>query len=357
MTNKIKLALLGCGDVAHRDYLPEFHRIADRAEIVAVCGRGRERAEFTAGKYNIPRVYTDYTKMLAETDAEAIVNLTPVQLHYETNLACIQAGKHLYTEKTAAADNTQARHLEREAAARNLTFVCAPCDMVWPQIMLAQRLLKEGAIGEVHSARGIGHGGVPPWAGFPSDPSPFFAKGGGPHRDMGVYPLHALTGLLGPVKQVKAMSAKAQAGFTIGDGPFAGKHVPMEEDDTWLILLNHGNGVISSVEANNSVQSSKAPQLELFGLKGTIALNIIDCAAPIDMLQTDKGWEWQVVEAPHERAGGPDHILGVQHLIECLQAGKTPVLSIAHAAHVIEILDAAATSSATGNAVTINSTF
>ena len=40
----VRLAILGPGDVAGRDYLPEFHRIADRAEIVAVCGRGEERA-------------------------------------------------------------------------------------------------------------------------------------------------------------------------------------------------------------------------------------------------------------------------------------------------------------------------
>ena len=31
----------------HRDYLPEFHRIADVREIVAVCGRGEERARAT----------------------------------------------------------------------------------------------------------------------------------------------------------------------------------------------------------------------------------------------------------------------------------------------------------------------
>ena len=36
---KLKLALLAAGDVAQRDYLPEFHRIADRAELVAVCAR------------------------------------------------------------------------------------------------------------------------------------------------------------------------------------------------------------------------------------------------------------------------------------------------------------------------------
>lgn len=353
--NKVKLALLGCGDVAHRDYLPEFQRIADRAEIVAVCGRGRERAQMTAAKYSIPRVYTDYVAMLDETEAEAVVNLTPMQMHYETNLAILQAGKHVYTEKTVATDAQQALHLEREAEQRGLTIVAAPCIMVWPQVVLAKHMLDAGKIGEVHSARGLGLGGVPPWAGFTSDPSPFFAAGGGPQRDMGVYPLHALTGLLGPAKRVTAMSTKAQAdGFDIGDGPFAGAHVPMVEDDTWLMLLDHGNRVITLVEANNSVQDTKAAQLELFGLKGTLALNLIDGSAPLHILSNGT---WREVAVPHARASGPDHIRGVQHLIECLHDGKRPVLSIEHAAHVVEIIDAAAIASREGKTISLATTF
>jgi len=354
MTTKIKLALLGCGDVAHRDYLPEFHRIAETAEIVAVCGRGEARAKLTAERYGIRHVYTDYQTMLAETEADAVVNLTPMQMHYETNLACLQAGKHVYTEKTVTSTAQQARHLADEAKQRNLTLVCAPCIMVWPQILLAKKLVDEGAIGEVHSARGLGYGGVPPWAGFTSDPSPFFATGGGPQRDMGVYPLHALTGILGPAQRVTAMNARAQASFVIGDGPFVGKTVPLEEADTWLMLLDHGHGTISTVEANNSVQDTKAAQLELFGLKGSIALNLIDGAAPIHLLQTSPKWEWRDIEVPHARAGGPDHILGVEHLVNCLQNHTSPVLSIEHATHVVEIIERAGIAAAQGQTMNMN---
>ncbi|MCS6849205.1 MAG: Gfo/Idh/MocA family oxidoreductase [Anaerolineae bacterium] len=355
MTKKVKLALLGCGDVAHRDYLPEFHRVAAHAEIVAVCGRGRERAQMTAERYGIPAVYTDYVKMLAETDADAVINLTPMQLHDETNLAVLRSGRHLYTEKPVASGLHHALRMKQEAEARGLTIVCAPCVMIWPQVALARQILESGEIGEVHSARGLGLGGVPPWAGFTSDPAPFFAAGGGPQRDMGVYPLHALTGLLGPVRRVTAMSTKAQPeGFVITDGPFAGKRVPVEEDDTWLMLLDHGNRVITSVEANNSVQGTRAAQLELFGLKGTIALDLIDGSAPVHVLS--KG-VWREVPVPHERASGPDHILGVRHLVECLRHGVRPVLSIAHAAHVVEIIDAAARASRSGAAQTLTTTF
>src|SRR5262245_31398652 len=100
--DKIKLALLGCGDVAQRDYLPEFHRLADRAEIVAVCGRTEARARQVAEQYNIKRWYAGYEQMLAETEAEAVINLTPIALHLETTLAALEAGKHVYTEKPVA---------------------------------------------------------------------------------------------------------------------------------------------------------------------------------------------------------------------------------------------------------------
>lgn len=64
---KLKLALLGVGDVARRDYLPEMHRLAARVELVAACGRTPLRVEAVADQYGIPARYTDYVRMLAET--------------------------------------------------------------------------------------------------------------------------------------------------------------------------------------------------------------------------------------------------------------------------------------------------
>ncbi|HEV2073655.1 MAG TPA: Gfo/Idh/MocA family oxidoreductase, partial [Thermomicrobiales bacterium] len=66
MAGRLRLALLGCGDVAQRDYLPELHRLADRVELVAVCGRTEARARQVANQYGVPGWYTDYARMLAE---------------------------------------------------------------------------------------------------------------------------------------------------------------------------------------------------------------------------------------------------------------------------------------------------
>jgi predicted dehydrogenase len=351
----VKLALIGCGDVAQRDYLPEAHRLSGRAEIVAVCGRSPERARDVASRYGLPAWYDDLDRMLAESDAEAVVNLTPIQAHTETTLAALRAGKHVYSEKPVATSLGDARQIRDEAATRGLTLVCAPSVLLFPQVHYARELVQSGGIGPVHAALGRGYGGVPPWSGYPSDPSPFFAKGGGALADMGVYPLHAITGILGPAKRVSAFAAQAQSDFIIEDGPLAGKRVPIETPDNWHLILDFGDKRIASVTANNVAQSSRAPQMELFGLEGTVAVDLLDVSAPVGTYRPDEGWSSRVI--PHQRASGPDHLLGVEHLIDCLATGSHPLPSIEHAIHVVEIMEAAARSAAAGHAIELETSF
>ena len=345
---KTKLALIGVGDVAQRDYLPEFHRIAARAEIVDVAGRAPERARATAERVGA-RWHADYQRMLQETEAEAVLNLTPIQLHVEVTLAALDAGKHVYTEKPAASTGIDVRRIQAAAEAHGRTVICAPCVMRFPQVLHAKALLDAGAIGAVHLARGRGWGGVPPWSGYASDPAPFFARGGGALRDMGVYPLHALTGLLGRVQRVMAMCAQAQQDFQPVDGPSAGRRIPMEEPDAWLLVLDFGGDRIATLEANNAAQATRAPDLELFGLRGTIGLSLIYCGAPVDVMKAEGDWAFAPQKFPSSgRASGPDHLLGVEHLLDVLQHDAAPVLTLAHAAHVIDVIDAAIQSAESG---------
>ncbi len=355
MTPVVKLALLGCGDVAQRDYLPEMHRLAGRAEIVAVCGRTPDRAREVAARYEIPAWYDDLDRMLAESDGDAVINLTPIQTHTETTLAAFAAGKHVYSEKPVATSLDEARRIRDEAARRGLTLVCAPSVLLFPQVRFAQDLVNGGSIGTVYTALGRGYGGVPPWEGYPSDPSPFFARGGGPLADMGVYPLHALTGILGPATRVSAFAAQAQDSFVAVDGPYAGKRVPIEVEDNWHLMLDLGDGRLASVTANNVARDSRAPQMELFGLEGTISVDLLDVSAPVETSLSGKGWQSHSV--PHQRAKGPDHLLGVEHLVDCLISGAEPIADIEHAIHVIEIMEAAAQSAASGQAVNLSTTW
>lgn len=353
---KLKLAVLGVGDVAQRDYLPELHRLAERVELVAVCGKGEARVRSVASEYGVPRWHTDHRRMLDDSRIDAVLNLTPIQIHAETNLAVLRAGKHLYSEKPFAGSVAEGKLLEFEALRRGLKVVSAPCVMLFPQVCYAAQLLVEGAIGSVYSARAHGHGGVPPWSGYSSDPSQFFTAGGGPLVDMGVYPLHALTGLLGPVRRVAAMAARGNSSFVVPDGPAIGKRVDVTVEDNWRLVLDLGDRRLASVDANNVVQATRAPQLEIFGLEGTIAVNLLDVSAPVELYRPSSGWE-QIAMPRTGRASGPDHLLGVEHLVDCVEHDGEPVLSIAHALHVVDILERVALSAAEGRMMEVTSTF
>ena len=73
---ELRVAIVGAGDVARRDYLPEFHRLAGRARLELVCGRSPERAAQVAAEFGAARWSTDWRDALG-ADIDVVVNLTP----------------------------------------------------------------------------------------------------------------------------------------------------------------------------------------------------------------------------------------------------------------------------------------
>jgi predicted dehydrogenase len=335
----LRLAVVGVGDVAERDYLPEFPRLAGRAEITVVCGRGAERAADVAARRGVPRWSSDFRQVVAADDVDAVVNLTPIPAHHEITLAALRAGRHVYSEKPLASSAREAQELRDEAERQGVVLVSAPSLMLFPQLLRVREILASGELGPILAARAHAIAGPPPWAGYNSDPAPFFSAEGGPLVDMAVYPLHALTGLLGPASSVSALASRARDGFVVTEGPYAGQRVPVESDDSWQLLLRVGT-CLASIEANFSTVPSPAPECELRGQHGGVAFSLLDVSAPISLLRAgSEAWVEEPVE--HERESGPDHILGVEHLVDCVSSGDRPVASAEHAIHVLDAIEAA----------------
>ena len=336
---RLRLAIIGVGDVAQRDYLPEFGRLSSRAEITVVCGQGAARVQEVAERFGVPRWSTDYREAVNADDVDAVVNLTPIPVHGEVTLAALRAGRHVYSEKPLVGTAREARELRDEAERQAVVLVCAPSIMLFPQVRRVREIIASGELGVIRAARAHAIAGPPPWAGYDSDPTPFFGAEGGPLVDMAVYPLHVLTGLFGPATSVCALSSRARDGFTVADGPHTGRHVPVDSDDTWQVLLRVGP-CLASVEANFTTVPSPAPECELRGDLGGVAFSLLDVSAPISVL-ADGSEEWVDDPIEHERESGPDHILGVEHLVECVASGDHPLVSAEHAIHVLDIIEAA----------------
>ena len=351
----LRLAVVGVGDVAQRDYLPEFGRIADRATISVVCGQRGERAAAVAARFGVPRWSADYREVVGADDVDAVVNLTPIPLHHEITLAALRAGRHVYSEKPLASTAAEAQELHDEAERQGVVLVAAPSLLLFPQLRRVREIVASGELGTILAARAHAIAGPPPWAGYDSDPTPFFGAEGGPLVDMAVYPLHALTGLLGPATAVSALASRARDSFVVADGPYAGERIPVASDDSWQLLLRIG--CLPRLRGGQ-LQHRAQPGRRVRAARGAAAASRSACSTSrrrSALLRAGaEGWVEEPVE--HERDAGPDHILGVEHLLACVSSGERPVASAEHAIHVIDVIEAARRSVAEERTVAIAQT-
>jgi len=98
---KVKVGVVGTGDVASHTYLPGIASFPN-VELVAVCDIVEERARWAKEEFGAKECYTDFEEMLEQADIEAVVDLAPIAAHGALNRKALQAGKHLYTEKSMA---------------------------------------------------------------------------------------------------------------------------------------------------------------------------------------------------------------------------------------------------------------
>ena len=354
--DKIKVAVVGCGMISEQTYLPGIVKMA-KAGLVAVSDIVEARAKLLQGKFNVPHCYTDLDTMLAQEDFDLLVNLTIIPMHYPLNLKALQAGKHVYSEKTFAQTVDQATELIETAKAKGVKLGAAAATMLSPVNQKIKALIGDGGIGKVTFAKVTSSHGGPADGDWPADPTWFYKKGSGPMLDMGVYGLHTITGLLGPAQKVTAFAGVSDPIRTVRGGPFKGKRIDVEEDDLNVILLDFGRATIAVVDGSFCIRETKAPSLEIYGSDGTITVNPYGAEYPISLWRDDVKLDvrgWMGVEMRGAQWG---LAMGVEHLIDCILEDKHPVTSGEHARHVLEIMNKATLASRTGQAQALATTF
>ena len=239
MSESVRMALIGCGSIAHRGVLP--HLALDDArqiiDLVAVCDVVEEQARLTAEKFAVSSWFRTIEDLLAQAEIDAVLIATPIPAHFQNAMAAIHAGKHVYLQKTMTTTVEEATTVIDSASERGLKLVVSPGQMLSPAYQQLRNAIQQQIIGvpywAIASTSYVGHEHEPFRAETPIDPTWYYKPGGGPIYDMAVYTLHGLTGLLGPARRVTAMSA---IGVPVRRWPGGGTTVEM--DDNTLLLLD-----------------------------------------------------------------------------------------------------------------------
>lgn len=368
----LKIGMLGAGMIAtvNYGYLPNLHRIADKAVLAAVADPVVDRARTVAARYGASGVYATLDEMLASADVDVVLNLTPIPFHGAATLTALRASKHVISEKPLATTMEDANAIVELAQSKGLTVVCAPPDALDPVQQEVKRIIEEGGIGKVCFARVRSSHGGPAANGWPMDPTWFYQTGSGPLFDMGVYGIHQITSLLGPAKRVVAFSGITEPVRHARGGPFHGKAIEVTEDDNTLLMLDFGGATFAVVDGTFNVNAAKSPAIEVFGREGTI--NIYDYVynpdptnPPFDLFRLDAapgvdGWiapRTAALRRRQEEFGELERTSVIDHLVDCARSGEAPLLSAEHARHALEIMLSAKESARTGQAIELQTSF
>jgi predicted dehydrogenase len=341
--------------------------VQDRVRVTAVCDNVPGRAKAAAEKFGVSQAFDSYEEMLSKGDIDAVTIATPIGLHYAQGKAAIEAGKHVHFNKTMTTTVDEASDLIDTAAARGVKLVSCPGEMLRPHNRRIREMIQNGdlgrlawattgaAFGTYHEREGVRQGDDPL---SNIDPSWYYRRpGGGPLYDMTVYGLHALTGILGPAKRVTGLS-----GVGLTEREFRGKMVPCDMDDNTVMLIDFGNTLFAFVYGTFAGHVVQGFQPSFFGTKGSIVGTEFN-GKPIEFPGSDAG---------HGRTGSAHlpHVVGrhreveeahvyedVMQLVDLVREGIPTVSNAEHARHVIDIIESAYRSAATGQAQNLRTTF
>lgn len=146
MPDRARIGLINTSWYAESMHLPSL-KSHPGAEVVAICGRRRERAEELAAKFEIPQAYTDYRAMIDQAGLDGIIVAAPDDQHFAMTMDALDAGLHVLCEKPLAYTLDQARQMTakaEQAGVKHMVFFT----LRWlPHTRALRELLDAGYIG------------------------------------------------------------------------------------------------------------------------------------------------------------------------------------------------------------------
>jgi predicted dehydrogenase len=362
MAEKLGLGVVGIGAEALR-ILPHFleEDTKKKVYLAALCDPIPGRAEAAARQFGVEYCYTEYTDLLNCKSVDLVTLVSPIGVHFNQATEAVNTGKHVHINKTMAVTAKEAGILISEAERKNIKITASPGNMLFPMNQRKRKYILEGKLGKLVWSAGCSGNVARYHLNEPgrkengmamTNPAWYFKKnGGGPLYDSTIYPLHTMTGIIGPARSVTAVSSKTRDFFT-----FAGQKIENEMDDFIWMFIGFDNGVYGLISAfpTTAPFAYGDAHCVFFGLSNFINENGLGGKESL----IHEGDFMPHGNARHEEIGESHIYEDIMQLVDWIGFnGKKPLCSAEHARHVLEIIDGCYLSIESGIKVKIESEF
>lgn len=275
-------------------------RAARAGSIAAISSRSYEKAAEKAELWEIPKAYGSHDELLRDPKINIVYISTVNAQHYPWAKAALEQGKHVVCEKPCTTSAAQTQELYALAAEKGLFFMEAEKMLFLPAIGEVRRRIQEGFLGQVSMAE-LSHSFSAAYNNWMFDAE----AGGGPLLSSGIYAVHLLLWLFGPLASIR------------------GERSSMPNGVEWQYILT---GVTESgVQfcAKNSTGAILDNTARIFGTKGWVEIPEYWKARKVIFHRS--GEEPEVLEFSCEH----ELIYEVQHIRDCMDKGlcSSPVVT------------------------------
>ena len=349
---KIKVAVIGCGSISDI-YMTNITRGKfEILELVACSDLFPAAAQAKAEKYGCKAMTTE--EICADPSIDMVINLTIPAAHYPVIKQCLEAGKHVFSEKMIAVELWQGKELVELANKKGLYLGVAPDTFLGASVQTAKYIVDSGLIGKPVSCRASisRNYGI-----YGETLNHLYKRGGGIGFDMGGYYLTALSAILGPVKAVSAFTAindPHRVNTRIGT-PNYGKEYDLEDANVITATMQYESGVLGTLHLNSDCILDETYGLEIYGTEGILYMgnpNFFGEPVYIRKTMTDKV-EFPLTHGFAENSRG----VGAAEMAWSIKAGRKNRACKEMAFHVFELMHGIMNSAESGKMYNMESTF
>ena len=253
--------MIGCGSVTEVKSGPAFSKVPG-SKLVAVMRRNLALAEDYARRHNVPKVYSDTSRLIHDDEIDAVYVATPPGSHARYAIETLRAGKPVYIEKPMALNHAECEIINEASEKFGKPVFVAYYRRALPGFLKVKELIETGTIGKVlffslelfKPASDDEKAGKLPWRVDPAQ------SGGGHFFDLASHQLDYFDYLFGPVKNVKSI-AKNIGGL-------------YKAEDFVTAELEYENGITGvGTWAFTVSKESSRDTIEFTGEKGSIKMS------------------------------------------------------------------------------------